>query len=103
MSETRWDAIRRRLDEGDCHPSGPVFNLLDKLEREAVEAQAQIEAMTPDWKLGRLVRRMPRFSALVHGTCDEQWTMIHLHWNRQWHYQDIPEAALCEALGEEQE
>jgi len=95
MVETRWDDIRRRLNEGNCWPSGSVFELLDELEAEA-------KSLRDDAALGALVRQMPPFSRLVCAGTRNVWRyegpgLYPINWS------DTPEAALREALGEEQD
>ena len=84
---------------------------LDDAKREIGELKAQIEAMTPDYELGGLVRRMPELWRYSPGTRsvvllfdksrpDEtgKWEVHHVG---GWSIKDAPEAGLREALGEE--
>jgi len=102
--ETRWDAIRRQLGEGNwAFPVGRVHDLLDELEAEA-------KSLRDDAALGKLVRRMPELndprghfsSSLVCYWPMSTWWSVHY----RGHYagnSDSPEAALREALGEERD
>ena len=73
------------------------------LYREIGELRAQIEAMTADWKLGQLVRRMPEIGWQVSlVSLEGMWDMWMPNLGNTRSY-DEPEGALCEALGEEQE
>jgi len=58
--ETRWDAIRRRLNESNCWPSGPVFELLDELEAEAELLCDEGELMKALEELGEATVRIEK-------------------------------------------
>ena len=97
MVETRWDDIRRRLNEGNCWPSGSVFELLDELEAEA-------KSLRDDAALGKLVRQMPELAEpghvlvkLIHSTWwkANRWLV---DWSGPTCVGGTPEAALREAL-----
>ena len=82
--ETRWDAIRRRLNEGNCWPSGPVFEVLTELEREAVIANqliAELEAENkklhqPRWERSGETALEKYSAAIERARQAGQWAML---------------------------
>jgi len=76
---------------------------LDDAKREIAELKAQIEAMTPDWKLGGLVRRMPEYTMLRHMQRHKWQYWDYVYDGDPFNEAMIPEAALREAPGEEQD
>jgi len=82
--ETRWDAIRRRLNEGNCWPSGPVFEVLTELEREAVIANqliAELEAENqklhqPRWERSGETALETYSAAIERARQAGQWAML---------------------------
>ena len=87
---------------------------VNTLKVQFAEAKAQIEAMTPDWKLGGLVRRMPPDWALWHvlgrrsqgkidcwvvlSKCIPDWVFSTTAICNEF---ENPKDALCEALEEQ--
>ena len=108
--ETRWDAIRRRLNEGNCWPSGPVFELLDELEAEAELLCDEGELMKALEELGEATVRIEELEAAARSVVNKT-VMLVRYWptDRRVLYCPLDKdlidaiAALLKALGEERD